>query len=73
VTTLVPTDRVKRDILTIRGRSFCRRLEALEQKYDAQNAQIQEIFAAIRALMEPPPGVARRRISFRPNTAKDRP
>lgn len=43
-----------------------RRLAALEQKYDAQDVQIQEIFAAIRALMEPLPGVARRRIGFRP-------
>jgi hypothetical protein len=43
-----------------------RRLAALEQKYDAQDLQIQEIFSAIRALMEPPPGVARRRIGFRP-------
>jgi hypothetical protein len=43
-----------------------RRLAALEQKYDVQDSQIQEIFAAIRGLMEPPPGVARRRIGFRP-------
>jgi hypothetical protein len=43
-----------------------RRLAALEQKYDVQDSQIQEIFSAIRALMEPPPGVAKRRIGFRP-------
>ena len=43
-----------------------RRLAALEQKYDAQDSQIQEIFGAIRALMEPPPALARRRIGFRP-------
>jgi hypothetical protein len=43
-----------------------RRLEALEKKYDAHDAQIKEIFDAIRALMERPPGVAKRRIGFRP-------
>ncbi len=43
-----------------------RRLGALEKKYDAHDAQIKEIFDAIRALMEPPPGVAKRRIDFRP-------
>jgi len=42
------------------------RLKALEKKYDAHDAQIKEIFDAIRALMEPPPGVAKRRIGFRP-------
>ena len=42
-----------------------RRLEALEQKYDAQDARIQEIFAAIRALMVPPPGAPKRQIGFR--------
>jgi hypothetical protein len=42
------------------------RLEALEKKYDVHDAQIREIFDAIRALMEPPPGVARRRIGFQP-------
>jgi hypothetical protein len=52
---------------TIRShKELRRRLAALEQKYDAQDSQIQEIFAAIRALMEPPPGIARRRIGFRP-------
>ena len=51
---------------TIRShKELRRRLAALEQKYDAQDSQIQEIFAAIHALMEPPPGVARRRIGFR--------
>jgi hypothetical protein len=48
-----------------------RRLAAVEQKYDAQDAQIQEIFSAIRALMEPPPGVARRRFGFRPLPDED--
>jgi hypothetical protein len=48
-----------------------RRLAALEQRYEAQDAQIQGIFAAIRALMEPPPGAARRRIGFRPLSDED--
>ncbi len=48
-----------------------RRLEVLEKKYDAHDAQIKEVFAAIRALMEPPPGVAKRRIGFRPLPAGD--
>jgi hypothetical protein len=43
-----------------------RRLEALERKYDAHDAQIREIFDAIHALMEPLSGVAKRRIGFRP-------
>lgn len=43
-----------------------RRLEALERKYDAHDAQIREIFDAIHTLMEPLPGVAKRRIGFRP-------
>jgi Zn-dependent oligopeptidase len=43
-----------------------RRLAALEEKSDAQDVRIQEIFAAIRALMDPPSGAARRRIGFRP-------
>ena len=52
---------------TIRSRKeFRRRLAALEQKYDAQDSQIQEIFAAIRSLMEPLPGGPGRRIGFRP-------
>jgi ORF6N domain-containing protein len=52
---------------TIRShKELRRRLTALEQKYDAQDSQIQEIFAAIRGLMAPPLSVARRRIGFRP-------
>jgi len=47
-----------------------RRLEAFEKKYDTHDVQIKEIFAAIRALMEPPPGVAKRRIRFRMESAK---
>jgi len=42
------------------------RLKALEKKYDVHDARIKEIFDAIHALMEPPPGVAKRRIGFRP-------
>jgi hypothetical protein len=42
-----------------------RRLDALEKKYDTHDAHIKEIFVAIHALMEPPPGVAKRRIGFR--------
>lgn len=49
-----------------------RRLESLERKYDAHDVQIKEVFAAIRALMEPPPGVARRRVGFRPLPEEDR-
>jgi hypothetical protein len=52
-------------------RSLRHRLRALEKKYDVHNDQIQEIFAAIRALMEPLPGVARRRIGFRPLPGED--
>ena len=48
-----------------------RRPEALEKKYDAHDSHIKEIFAAIRALMEPPPGVAKRRIGFRPLPGED--
>ncbi len=48
-----------------------RRLDALEKKYDLHDTHIKEIFAAIRALMEPPPGVARRRIGFRPLPGED--
>lgn len=47
-------------------RSLRHRLKALEKKYDLHDAQIKEIFDAIRALMEPLPGVAKRRIGFRP-------
>ncbi|HWC02509.1 MAG TPA: ORF6N domain-containing protein [Methylomirabilota bacterium] len=52
---------------TIRShKELRRRLAALEQKYEAQDSQIQEVFAAIRALMAPLPGAARRRFGFRP-------
>jgi hypothetical protein len=51
---------------TVRShRELRRRLEALEQKYGAQDSQLQEIFAAIRALMSPPPS-PKRRIGFLP-------
>lgn len=52
-------------------RSLRHRLKALEKKYDLQDAQIKEIFDAIHALMEPPPGVAKRRIGFRPLASED--
>jgi len=52
-------------------RSLRHRLKALEKKYDLHDAQIKEIFDAIRALMEPPPGVAKRRIGFRPLASED--
>ncbi|MDE2180412.1 MAG: ORF6N domain-containing protein [candidate division NC10 bacterium] len=48
-----------------------RRLDALEKKYDTHDVHIKEIFAAIHALMEPPPGVAKRRIGFRPLPSED--
>jgi len=48
-----------------------RRLDALEKKYDTHDADIKEIFAAIRALMEPLPGVAKSRIGFRPLPGED--
>jgi ORF6N domain len=47
-----------------------RRLATLEQKYDAQDTQIQEIFAAVRALMAPPGG-PKRQIGFRPLPDED--
>jgi len=47
------------------------RLKALEKKYDTHDAQIKEIFDAIHALTEPPPGVAKRRIGFRPLPGQD--
>lgn len=52
------------------NKALRRRLEAFEKKYGAHDAQTDEIFAAIRALMEPPPGVAKRRIRFRMESAK---
>lgn len=47
-------------------RSLRHRLQALEHKYDQHDAKIREIFDAIRALMTPPAGGAKRRIGFRP-------
>ena len=40
-----------------------RKVGALERKYDTQ---FKDVFDAIRALMAPPPGGAKRRIGFRP-------
>lgn len=53
------------------SRDLERKINALEKKYDTHDAQIREIFDAIRALMEPPPGVAKRRIGFRPLPGED--
>jgi hypothetical protein len=44
-------------------KDLANKIYALEQKYDAQ---FKDVFDAIRALMAPPPGGARRRIGFRP-------
>ena len=44
-----------------------RKIGALERKYDTQ---FKDVFDAIRALMMPPPGGARRRIGFRPLPAE---
>jgi hypothetical protein len=49
------------------------RLKVLERKYDVHDAKIKEVFDAIRALMEPPPGVAKRRIGFRPLSEEGEP
>ena len=42
-------------------KDLARKLEEMEQKYDAQ---LRVVFEAIRKLMEPPPGPPRRRIGF---------
>ena len=52
--------------LAFSHKDLANKIRALEAKYEAHDAQIKEVFAAIRALMEPPPGVAKRRIGFRP-------
>jgi hypothetical protein len=44
-------------------KDLARKLEELEQKYDAQ---FKVVFDAIRALMAPPPEAPRERIGFRP-------
>ena len=44
-------------------KELANKIHALEQKYDAQ---FKDVFDAIRALMAPPPGGAKRRIGFRP-------
>lgn len=48
--------------VALSDKAFRHRLDALEKKYDAQ---FKVVFDAIRDLMEPSPGVARRRIGFR--------
>jgi hypothetical protein len=40
------------------------RLEELEGKFQQHDAQIQEVFDAIRALLVPPPDPGKRRIGF---------
>ncbi len=52
-------------------------MDALERKYDSKFKVIFDAIrklmgAAIRALMKPPPGVAKRRIGFRPLPEGDR-
>jgi hypothetical protein len=42
-----------------------RKLDDLERKYDDQ---FKTVFDAIRALMEPPPGIPKRTIWFRPES-----
>jgi hypothetical protein len=44
-------------------KELANKIHTLEQKYDAQ---FKGVFDAIRALMAPPPGGAKRRIGFRP-------
>jgi hypothetical protein len=51
-------------------KDLANKLHALEQKYDAR---FKDVFDAIRALMAPPPGAAKRRIGFRPLPDEDRP
>jgi hypothetical protein len=49
--------------------ALANKIHALEQKYDAG---FREVFEAIRALMESPPRVAKRRIGFRPLPGEDK-
>jgi len=43
---------------------LAKRLEQLEGRFDQHDAQIQEVFEAIRALLQPPPDPNKRRIGF---------
>lgn len=52
-----------REIL-ITHKELAHKLEKLEQKYEKHDAEIQEIFIAIRELMEPLPEKPKRRIGF---------
>jgi hypothetical protein len=45
-------------------KDLAHKLDALERKYEAHDAQIQAVFAAIRKLMEPPRAPKRRPIGF---------
>jgi hypothetical protein len=46
-------------------RELAQRLRQLEGKYQQHDAQIQEVFEAIRALLVPKPEASKRRIGFR--------
>jgi len=48
-------------------RELAQKLDELEQKYERHDAHIQEIFEAIRQLIEQPV-TARRQIGFKPGT-----
>jgi hypothetical protein len=45
-------------------RELAKRLEQLEGRFDQHDAQIQEVFEAIRALLAPKPDTSKRRIGF---------
>jgi hypothetical protein len=45
-------------------RELAQRLKQLEGKYQTHDAQIQEVFEAIRALLVPKPDPSKRRIGF---------
>jgi hypothetical protein len=52
-----------RDILATHH-ELAKRLEQLEGRFDQHDAQIQEVFEAIRALLAPKPDPSKRRIGF---------
>jgi hypothetical protein len=65
---------IMRTFVRLRAMAFshhdlANKIYALEHKYDAR---FREVFDAIRALMQPPPGAARRRIGFRPLPGEDK-
>lgn len=55
--------RLRQDIAE--NRKLDRRLDRLEKKYVRHDRQFKGVFDAIRQLMKPPQGTARRRIGFR--------